>query len=274
MNKLVIIILVLSAQFAQAQTTSTASSGSVSEAVPAPSRLKVSYFGDLKVPVSKTEKGEWFHEPGLDYSMDGYTLKFKAPFYTYSQPNSRDRITEIDDLAIGASVSRLVDTKYFSLNAGVNASAPTSYYTNTVKQRTYSLGFSLTPSTKFGTTNWKLDWISLFKSYNYVSNSNLNTKNLSDLNNNRMDQYKIEFYPALSYSISDSFAAVLAGNLEFKQRRNTSLSVWSREENSLHFGFNYKVAKQLSIRPEIRFPNPEKLNSDTANAGVLFFGSL
>lgn len=246
----------------------------LSEAAPKASRFKIGYFGDLTVPVSKTEKGEWFHEPSLDYAMDGYSLKFKAPFYTYSTPNDRSRITEIDDLSFGAGISRLVNTEYFKMNAGVNVTAPTSYYTKTLKQRTHSFGASLLPSTTFGTADLKLDWLSLFKTYHYVGNSELDEKNLGDLDKKKMDQYKIEFYPSLSYSLTDSFATVLAGNIEFKQRRNTSLNEWLRTENSLHFGFNYKVAKQLSIRPEVRFPDPAKLNSDTANAGVLFFGSL
>lgn len=235
-------------------------------------KFRATYFGDLSVPTGKTETGDWYHEPGLDYKAEFATIKMKIPFTTYASPNKRQHLTEFEDVSAGLA-RVLVKGDLFGLYGGFNLNAPTSDDSR-AKQRRGSLGVTLIPASTFNTTNVKLEWLTLLKAYAYRPNEELDKGNLASLNQGTMSQYKAEFYPALTYMTNDRLGAVLGGHLVFYNSRNKGLNEWVRVENALHAGFSYKVAQALSIRPELRLPDPAKWNSDTVEAGMLFFGSL
>lgn len=237
-------------------------------------RFKLSYFGDMTVPASKADGSEWFHEPGFSYRISSVSLRFKMAITQYfARSERREDLVEVGDPTIGISKSNLLKADNFNLYGGLNLSPATSEYSQK-KQRVAALGMTLIPSLNLGTRNLKLDWMSSLKYYFYESDDNLTEQNRKDLDRGRMSQYKAEFRPALIYKFNDRLDALLGGHLVFNQSRGRDLSEWARTRNALHLGANYEIVRSLSIRPELRLPDPEKWNISSVEAGMLFFASL
>lgn len=237
-------------------------------------KLRVSYFGDVTVPASRTERGEWYHEPGISYRLSSASLRLKLALTQYfTRTDRRDNLFELGDPSIGVSKSSLVRFNKFNLYGGLNYSPGTSEYSQK-KQRVGAIGTTLIPSLSSNGRRLNLDWMTSVKYYFYVADDDLTAQNKRDLDRGRMSQIKLEFRPALTYRISDRFDALLGGHIVFYQNRGRDLGEWVRTKNALHIGANYNVLKSLSIRPEVRFPNPEDLNIETVEAGMLLFASL
>jgi len=237
-------------------------------------KIRVSYFGDVSVPTSRTERGEWYHEPGIAYRLSSVSLRAKLALTQYfARTDRRDTLFDLGDPSIGVSKSSLVRLNNFNLYGSLSYTPATSEYSQK-KQRVGSFGTTLIPSLSSSGRRFSLDWMTSVKYYLYVADSDLTEQNRRDLNRGRMSQFKLEFRPALIYRISDRFDALLGGHIVFYQNRGRDFSEWARTKNALHLGANYNILKSLSIRPELRFLNPAKLDLETVEAGMLLFASL
>lgn len=264
-----------------------ASTASLNESAPQRSRFRISYFADVdgpsvsnpESPFKNDEDGNpdlrarvgWFHEPGIGYRLNnGLTVNMKAAFTHFSRPNEKGESFEMDDLAFGIANSGLIRTENFNLYAGLNTSPAMTEYSRS-RQRTGTVGSTLIPSYKF--SNFELVWVSLLKQYFYQPGEELNSKTKSSIAKGTLSNFKIEFYPALLYSFTDKFAALIGGHLLFINSRGQGTE-FTQLEDSFHIGLNYKFSRALTLRPEIRFQVPHAITARNTEAGMLIFGSL
>lgn len=256
------------------------------------SNFRISYFGDIEgtslyAPGSALKYDEagkangnaaWFHEPGIDYRIgERTTIKIKAPFTHSSVRDDQGRDVVWDDLTMGIANSGIIRTENFNLYAGMSFSPAMTEYSRS-RQRTGEVGSTIIPAYTFGSSGFRLEWVSLFKQYFYQPGQELNAKTKSNIENGRLSNFKAEFYPALLYALNEKSSAVLGGHLLYINNRNRGLN-FEQLEDSLHLGLHHKFNSSLSIRPEIRINNPSLSASNenlmkSTEVGMLIFGSI
>lgn len=251
--------------------------------------FKITYFGDVEGPSVKdpsnpfkyddegaasNDRTGWYHEPGLDYRLrNGLSLKVKAPFTVRSTPDDKGSNWEPDDLTFGIAKSSVVRTDNFNLYAGVSASPAMTEY-SLVRQRLGDVGATLIPSYEFGSSGFKLEWVSLFKKYLYQPSENFTQRNRDARDQLRLSEFKMEFYPALLYAVTAKASAVLGGHLLYIHSRGQQDFTFTQLEDRAHIGLNYKFGPALSLRPEVRFKNPSRILAENTELGMLIFGSI